>query len=198
MHHIHPLDRRHFLRNAAGAAVVAGAWRTGFCFAPKHNDDALLDDLSHRCFLYFADAIDPDTGICKDLIHGNPADSEKKQDDVRGSTGVTGFALTALCIGVERKWMPRNTAKELVRRCLRSYTNGIDVIEAEGADVGAVLNDLKSKAAGIETRLFKGPTQLNRFVNVYVNDEDIRFLKNLETPVKAGDEISIVPAIAGG
>jgi sulfur-carrier protein len=81
---------------------------------------------------------------------------------------------------------------------LRSYTNGVDVIEAEGADVGAVLNDLKTKAAGIETRLFKGPTQLNRFVNVYVNDEDIRFLKNLETPVKAGDEISIVPAIAGG
>ena len=52
--------------------------------------------------------------------------------------------------------------------------------------------------AGIETRLFKGQGQLNRFVNVYLNDEDIRFLKNLETPVKEGDEISIVPAIAGG
>ena len=49
-----------------------------------------------------------------------------------------------------------------------------------------------------ETRLFKAPNQLNRFVNVYLNDEDIRFLKNLETPVKEGDEISIVPAIAGG
>jgi sulfur-carrier protein len=81
---------------------------------------------------------------------------------------------------------------------LRSYTNGIDIIEAEGADVGSVLNDLKSKATGIETRLFKAPNQLNRFVNIYVNDEDIRFLKNLETPVKTGDEISIVPAIAGG
>jgi molybdopterin synthase sulfur carrier subunit len=81
---------------------------------------------------------------------------------------------------------------------LRSYTNGIDIIEAEGASVGDVLNDLKTKAAGIETRLFKGPNQLNRFVNIYVNDEDIRFLKNLETPVKTGDEISIVPAIAGG
>jgi molybdopterin synthase sulfur carrier subunit len=81
---------------------------------------------------------------------------------------------------------------------LRSYTNGVDVIEAEGADVGSVLADLKTKASGIETRLFKGPNQLNRFVNIYVNDEDIRFLKNLETPVKAGDEISIVPAIAGG
>ena len=57
---------------------------------------------------------------------------------------------------------------------------------------------LKTTAAGIETRLFKGPNLLNRFVNVYLNDEDIRHLKNLETPVKAGDEISIVPAIAGG
>jgi molybdopterin synthase sulfur carrier subunit len=81
---------------------------------------------------------------------------------------------------------------------LRSYTNGIDIVETEGASVGDVLNSLKEKAPGIETRLFKGPNQLNRFVNIYVNDEDIRFLTNLETPVKAGDEISIVPAIAGG
>ena len=81
---------------------------------------------------------------------------------------------------------------------LRSYTNGVDVIEAPGASVGEVLGNLKSQANGIESRLFKGPNQLNRFVNVYLNDEDIRFLKNLETPVKPGDEISIVPAIAGG
>src|SRR3954467_14813462 len=81
---------------------------------------------------------------------------------------------------------------------LRSYTNGADVIETTGASIGEVLNGLKEKASGIETRLFKAPGQLNRFVNVYLNDEDIRFLKNLETPVKEGDEISIVPAIAGG
>jgi sulfur-carrier protein len=81
---------------------------------------------------------------------------------------------------------------------LRSYTNGADIIETDGASVGEVLNALKGKAAGIETRLFKGENQLNRFVNVYLNDEDIRFLKNLDTPVKEGDEISIVPAIAGG
>ncbi|HEX4794251.1 MAG TPA: MoaD/ThiS family protein [Humisphaera sp.] len=81
---------------------------------------------------------------------------------------------------------------------LRTYTNGADVVEAQGASVGDVLNDLKTKAAGIETRLFKAPAQLNRFVNIYLNDEDIRFLKNLETPVKEGDQISIVPAIAGG
>jgi sulfur-carrier protein len=81
---------------------------------------------------------------------------------------------------------------------LRSYTNGADVVEAQGASVAEVLNSVKASAPGIETRLFKGPAQLNRFVNVYLNDEDIRFLKNLETPVKEGDEISIVPAIAGG
>ncbi len=81
---------------------------------------------------------------------------------------------------------------------LRSYTQGVDVIETTGANVGEVLDSLKSQASGIETRLFKGPRQLNRFVNVYLNDEDIRFLSNLETPVKEGDEISIVPAIAGG
>jgi molybdopterin synthase sulfur carrier subunit len=81
---------------------------------------------------------------------------------------------------------------------LRTYTNGADVVEIDGGNVGDVLNSLKTKAAGIETRLFKAPNQLNRFVNIYVNDEDIRFMQNLDTPVKAGDEISIVPAIAGG
>ena len=81
---------------------------------------------------------------------------------------------------------------------LRSYTNGADVVEVAGGSVGEALNSLKDQASGIETRLFKGPNQLNRFVNVYLNDEDIRFLKNLDTPTKAGDEISIGPAIAGG
>ena len=81
---------------------------------------------------------------------------------------------------------------------LRTFTNGADTIEADGKTVGEVLNSLKSKAAGIETRLFKAPNQLNRFVNIYVNDEDIRHLKNLDTELKPGDEISIIPAIAGG
>jgi molybdopterin synthase sulfur carrier subunit len=82
---------------------------------------------------------------------------------------------------------------------LRQFTNGADTIEAASVTtVGQALDSLKSKATGIEARLFKSPGQLNRFVNVYLNDEDVRFLKNLETPVKEGDEISIVPAIAGG
>lgn len=81
---------------------------------------------------------------------------------------------------------------------LRQYTNGLDTLEATAGTVGQALETLKSSAAGIEGRLFKSPGVLNRFVNVYLNDEDVRFLKNLDTPVKEGDEISIVPAIAGG
>ncbi len=81
---------------------------------------------------------------------------------------------------------------------LRNFTNGADVVETDGCTVGEVLNNLKIKAAGIETRLFKAPDQLNRYVNVYLNDEDIRSRENLQTPVKEGDEITIIPAIAGG
>ena len=82
---------------------------------------------------------------------------------------------------------------------LRSFTNGADIVAAEGKTISQVLADLKAKGPGIETRLFKGQTgQLNRFVNIFVNQEDIRFLQNLDTPVKDGDEVSIVAAIAGG
>jgi len=81
---------------------------------------------------------------------------------------------------------------------LRTYTNGVDIIETGGATINDVLTELKAKASGIETRLFKAPGLLNRFVNIYLNDEDIRFLQNLDTPVKEGDQVSIIPAIAGG
>ncbi|HZD49703.1 MAG TPA: glucoamylase family protein [Silvibacterium sp.] len=117
------MTRREFIwLGAVTAAGVAGA--RGFGFAKRHSDDALLDDLSQGCFEYFRDAIAPETGICRDLIHGNPDDNARKGDESRGSTGVTGFALTSLCIGSERKWIPRAQAKDLVRRALRSYTNG--------------------------------------------------------------------------
>jgi molybdopterin synthase sulfur carrier subunit len=81
---------------------------------------------------------------------------------------------------------------------LRNFTNGLDIVEVSAGNVASVLDQLKDKAKGIETRLFKAPNQLNRYVNIYKNEEDIRFLQNLETPVADGDELSIVPAIAGG
>jgi hypothetical protein len=118
------LDRRNFLKTSTVAAALTLVAPRGFGFIRRHNDDALLDDLSHRCFQYFWDASDPETGICRDLIHGDAADNERKGDEPRGSTGVTGFCLTALCLGAERKWITRDEAKYRVRRTLGSYTNG--------------------------------------------------------------------------
>ena len=81
---------------------------------------------------------------------------------------------------------------------LRTLTGGVDVVELQGGTVGDLLNELTGKFDGMDKRLFKQPGELNRFVNIYVNDEDIRFLDNLTTPIKDGDNVSIVPAIAGG
>jgi sulfur-carrier protein len=86
---------------------------------------------------------------------------------------------------------------------LRQFTQGIDVLEVSPGPLDSVLDQVVAKANGIEARLFKpglpgSPKTLNRFVNIYVNDEDIRFLGKLQTPVKEGDTVSIVPAIAGG
>jgi hypothetical protein len=117
------IGRRRFLLGAAGAGVVLATSR-GFGFVRRYRDDALLDDLSERCFRFFWDAGDSETGICRDLLHGNPADNDRKRDEARGSTGVTGFCLTAMCIGAERKWIAREQAKDRVRRALRSYTSG--------------------------------------------------------------------------
>jgi len=81
---------------------------------------------------------------------------------------------------------------------LRSLTNGVDLVEISAPTVGALLDQLSAKFEGMDKRLFKVPGELNRFVNIYVNDEDIRFLDNLTTAIKDGDDVSIVPAIAGG
>jgi len=80
---------------------------------------------------------------------------------------------------------------------LRSLTDGQDEVSVAGATVGEVIEALETKHPGLKDRLLdeKG---VRRFVNIYANDEDIRFLDNLETIVKEGDSISIVPAIAGG
>jgi len=80
---------------------------------------------------------------------------------------------------------------------LRSLTGGQDEVKAAGSTVGEVIEHLEKAHPGVRDRLLddKG---VRRFVNIYVGDEDIRFLEGLKTQLKAGDQISIVPAIAGG
>lgn len=81
---------------------------------------------------------------------------------------------------------------------LRNLTKGQGEIEVEGSSVGELIRNLDGKFAGIRERLCGDEGSIRRFINIYVNEEDIRFLQGLETPLKEGDEVSIVPAIAGG
>ena len=89
-------------------------------------------------------------------------------------------------------------AKVRIPTPLRRFTGGAEEVGASGATVGAVVGDLERQFAGIKERLCDEEGRVRRFVNIYLNGDDIRFLSNLETAVKDGDELSIVPAIAGG
>lgn len=81
---------------------------------------------------------------------------------------------------------------------LRPSVGGEKELEAAGDDVGAVLRALAQQHPATESQLFSGDGQLNRYVNVYLNDEDVRVLGGLETAVKDGDTLVILPAMAGG
>jgi len=81
---------------------------------------------------------------------------------------------------------------------LRPQVDDQAAVDAEGGTVGEVLGALKERYPEFGAKLYKDDGQINRFINVYVNDEDIRFLDGLDTPVSSRDEVSIVPAIAGG
>ncbi len=81
---------------------------------------------------------------------------------------------------------------------LRKLTNDQEVVDSSGETVGAVIDDLETRFAGLKERICDESGNVRRFVNVFLNDEDIRFLEEKETKVKDGDELSIVPAIAGG
>jgi molybdopterin synthase sulfur carrier subunit len=81
---------------------------------------------------------------------------------------------------------------------LRKFTDGSDLLDAKGATIGEVLSGLCEQYPEFKPRLFKQEGTLNRFVNVFVNEEDIRFMDDLATPVKEGDDISIIQAVAGG
>jgi len=81
---------------------------------------------------------------------------------------------------------------------LRTLTGGADEVTASGKTVGEVVEDLERRHPGIRERLLDEKGAVRRFVNIYVGEEDVRFLDGLRTTLKAGDQISIVPAIAGG
>lgn len=81
---------------------------------------------------------------------------------------------------------------------LRKLTNDEELVQVTAVNVGEAITELQSKYPGIKERLLDETGAIRRFVNVYVNEEDIRFLENQGTPLKDGDEISIIPAIAGG
>jgi len=81
---------------------------------------------------------------------------------------------------------------------LRKLTGGADEVAIEGANVGEIIENLEAAHPGLKERLCDDAGEIRRFVNVYVNDEDVRFLEGRATALKDGDEVSIVPAIAGG
>ncbi len=81
---------------------------------------------------------------------------------------------------------------------LRKLTYDLDTVQADGANIGELLANLDKAYPGIGERLLDENGNIRRFVNIFVNDEDIRFLDDKATALKAGDEVSIVPAIAGG
>jgi molybdopterin synthase sulfur carrier subunit len=81
---------------------------------------------------------------------------------------------------------------------LRSYTDGEKAVEGMGDTLADLFVDLDSRHAGLRGRLVGEDGSLNRFVNVYLNDEDVRFLGGAETPLSDGDVVTILPAVAGG
>ena len=80
---------------------------------------------------------------------------------------------------------------------LRTYTDGAKAVSGEGGSLAALIDDLESNHPGIKDRLVEGE-ELRRFVNVYVNDEDVRFTGGLDTSLSDGDQVVVLPAVAGG
>jgi len=81
---------------------------------------------------------------------------------------------------------------------LQKFTKNKTEVEADGATIGELIENLDEQFPGIKGRICDETGKVRRFINIYVNEEDVRFLKLNETPLKNGDEVSIIPAIAGG
>jgi len=85
-----------------------------------------------------------------------------------------------------------------VPEILRKHTGGAKTLKASGRTLRELLENLERQHPGFRDRLLEDGDRLHRFVNIYVNDEDVRFIQALETPLKDGDVVSILPAVAGG
>lgn len=81
---------------------------------------------------------------------------------------------------------------------LRKLTGGADEVDVDAGNVGEMIDNLEKGHPGLKERLCDEAGEIRRFVNIYVNDEDVRFLQGKDTALKDGDQVSIVPAIAGG
>ena len=88
--------------------------------------------------------------------------------------------------------------KILIPTPLRPYTDKQEAVEASGTTIGELLADLTTKYSGLKAHLYNEQGKLRSFVNIYINDEDIRYLQKDQTPVAAGDTVSIIPSVAGG
>jgi sulfur-carrier protein len=90
------------------------------------------------------------------------------------------------------------SVKVLIPTPLQKLTHDQPTVDCDGANISELLESLEQNCPGIKARICDDQGQLRRFVNFYVNSEDIRFLEGVNTPLQDGDEVSIIPAIAGG
>ena len=93
------------------------------------------------------------------------------------------------------------TVEVRITTILRTYTGGEKAVDAEGASLSALIDSLEADHPGIKDRLVEdkgGSIELRRFVNVYINDEDVRFIGSLDAQLSDGDQVVILPAVAGG
>ena len=81
---------------------------------------------------------------------------------------------------------------------LRKFTEGKSEVDVEGGTIREVFDDVENRHGGLQEKIFDDAGEIRRFINVFVNGEDVRHSQGLDTPVKDGDEVSVVPAIAGG
>src|ERR1700674_1546410 len=100
---------------------------------------------------------------------------------------------------IKRKWRTTIMAVNVrIPTPLRKVTKDKDTVQVSGSNINEIVENLEKQYPGLKERLCDERGELRRFVNIYLNDEDIRFAQGKSTPVKDGDEISVIPAIAGG